>query len=200
MLSYEKLTVLAGGLALALAAAPAAAQSTPQPGTGPEGRWDAEGVQKLEQLHAFNQSKLKIGQVAQKRAHAQAVKDLANAVVRDHDQIDRKLQDLAKKRNLNLGKVGYQSQIDADLQKDTQALEAQSGDAFDRLYVQHEIDTHVNMENGLKDLRDRTPGSDAELKSWLDTVEDKEEAHLAQARQAKVALDSQNRQARTPGK
>jgi hypothetical protein len=41
------------------------------------------------------------------------------------------------------------------------------------------------MEQAMKDLREATPGQDAQVKKWLDQAEDMTEASVTQARAAR---------------
>jgi putative membrane protein len=182
---------------------PAPAQ--PQAQTAPQVQdpsWDAQAKQRLDALHALNDTEIQVGKVAQQRAQAQQVKDLANRIVSEHQAIEAQLQALAKKRGITVGATSNQAQIEQGRAQTIGALQATAAGAdFDKLYVRHEIDAHQEIEDQLKALRDETPGRDAELKKWLDDTENTAEAHLAAARQAKSALDAAPPvQARTPGK
>jgi putative membrane protein len=171
------------------------AQATPQPAAS--GSWDPKAKERFDQIHVLNDTEVHVGQVAQQRAQAPQVKALANRFVAEHQAIEGQMAALAKSRGLAISAGPDEEKA---RKQAIDALPGAAGPDFDRAYVLRETQAHEKIEDQLKALREATPGSDAQLKKWLDDTENTAEAHLDAARQAKVALDGAPVQARSPGK
>ena len=86
----------------------------------------------LNEIHHLNQKEIETAKLVQKKAQSPQLKEYAQTILRDHQQADSKLMDLAKSQNIELSK--YEA---AGFEKSTrQALEKMSGMEFDRSFVE----------------------------------------------------------------
>jgi putative membrane protein len=67
------------------------------------------------------------------------VKDFANEMVKDHTESTQKLETAAEAQNL---KLSPPSKLDADHQQKMDQLKNAKGDAFDKSYMQIQLDAH----------------------------------------------------------
>jgi putative membrane protein len=84
-----------------------------------------------------------------KNAHSPEVRDLARAVVADHEQVQQMMRDLARKLSITpLPPDGDSSA--QDHAKTIALLQGKSGADFDRAYLLHEIEFHSAAVNAVK--------------------------------------------------
>ncbi len=141
---------------------------------------------------AANQLEGEAGALAATRGKSQDVKNLGRWLAGDERGISKDLGDLLRARGTDPAKLPPwpdQQRIQGELG----ALAKTSGDAFDQQLVEFLTRNTPAFKERAGHARDVTPGSDADLKWYLDGVERLEIGHRDAARQ----LASQ-RQARTP--
>jgi putative membrane protein len=115
----------------------------------------------LNKLHAKNLTEIELSKMAATKSDNQQVDEFANMLVRDHQQADQKIQQLAKTKNITLKTPLEQevarspeSQTPADKQvadakkqekqADKERLQAMSGEQFDREYTMTMARNHNN--------------------------------------------------------
>jgi len=80
---------------------------------------------------------VQLGNIAEKNASSQAVKDFGRMMVDDHSKLNDQLKDLAAKKNVTLPTT-----VKDDQQKDIDKLSKETGTNFDKDYVSMMIDDH----------------------------------------------------------
>lgn len=181
------------------APAPAQAQA-PAAATGQAGQLTEDARRSLAAIHLRNTFELEAGQVAQQRGQSQAVKDLGRRLANEAQNVDANLVALVKERGASVDSLPFPNEERAGHTQMMARLRELQGDQFDQEFVKAAIQVEQRYEQDLKQMRDRTPGQDARLKKWLDDTENVAEAHLAAARDAKRAVDSQRAARRTPAR
>lgn len=146
---------------------------------------DPQVAQRLSEVQTRAQNMVQLAQLAQQKAQSPAAKNLANKVATDYQKILNELQALAQKRNLTLGSSPAQAEMQKGQEGLMATLNSKTGADFDKTYVDSQVNGFKVFESAMKDLRNQTPGKDAEIKKWLDDSENVTEASLNQARQAK---------------
>jgi len=198
MLEGKRYALLAAALAVA---APAGAQvAQPRPAPAPDqttaqrqaaaAQASPQLAQDLSKVQTMIQNTVQVAQVAQKKAQSPAAKNLANQVVKQYQAMGAQLQSLAKQRGVTLDKNPEAASMQGDLQAVLKDLGARSGADFDRQYIAYEEGGFQNFQQAMKEVRDRTPGSDSQVKSWLDQAENVTEDSLTMARQARQQVAS----------
>lgn len=172
---------LLGAVALAMTAI-ASTASAQQAQPNPQ---DPQIAQRLSQVQTMAQNTVQVAQLAQSKAQSPAAKNLANQVVKDWENVLNELRSLASQRGIQLSQDPQQAQAQSGLQSVLADLNARNGADFDRRFIEMEVNGFQGLEQAMKDLRDATPGQDAQIKGWLDKSENVAEASLSQARAAK---------------
>lgn len=167
-----KSMVIAGTVALTLAAMPAFAQA--QKSRTQSGSADLTFV-----MDAANggMAEVELGRLAAQKASSDEVKKFAQRMVDDHGKGNDELKSLAQTKNITLP---------ADVDTKDKALENRlsklSGAAFDKAYMQAMLADHRKDVAAFK--RESQSGKDPDVKAWaaktLPTLED----HLKEAQQA----------------
>ena len=128
-----------------------------------------------------------MGELAKTRARSSAVKDFAQTMVTDHGAVNRQAVKLAGKLNVTPETNDVSRQLQQGADEARAGLEGKSGAAFDRGYMQREVEYH----QAVLDALDQTliPGAqNAELKTLLQGVRPAIAAHLERAKQLQSTL------------
>jgi putative membrane protein len=136
------------------------------------------------------QMEVKMGQLAQQKGQNQEVKNLGQALVRDHTQANQQLQQIAQSLNISAtdpqGRKEAHEGHDADKhQKHQQAmtkLEGQSGAEFDKEFVRMAIKHHKKSVAEFERCQQEV--KDAQLKSFIQQTLPKLRQHLQMAQTA----------------
>ncbi|WP_341716973.1 DUF4142 domain-containing protein [Micromonospora sp. FIMYZ51] len=129
MLGIKRLGLLAALVLVGVAPA-AAAQAAAQP--------SEQDTQYLQAIHQVNLYEVQAGELAQKKAQNQQVKDLAQMIVTDHQELDKSVQDLAGQLNVQLP-----TEPTPDQRTALDQLKNANGEEFDRLWVTQGLAGHL---------------------------------------------------------
>ncbi len=183
---------------------PAPRQPRAQPpatsAAGAQGQLTDDARRSLARIHLRNAFEVDAGQLAQQRGQSREVKDLGRRLEQEARRVDGELAALVSERGLDANALQLPEEERSTHNQMMARLRELQGEQFDRELVQSTIQIEQRYVQDLKDMRDRTPGEDARLKRWLDDTENVAEAHLASARDAKRALDTQRAARRTPAR
>ena len=124
---------------------------------------------------AGGMAEVETGALAQLKGHSAAVRNFGEMMVRDHTKANDKLKQIAGRKNVKLP-----TEPDEKHQAKKQELEAASGAAFDRAYMQAQVADHEATESLLKQQIES--GTDAEAKAWAREALPTVTAHLKRAR------------------
>lgn len=144
---------------------------------------DKKHQEKLQRIHAANQAEIHMAQMGQQQATSPELKQYAEQLLQDHQQMDRQLTQAAQSMGVQLeGKEFQDKQKDA--MKDMKKLQGKTGQEFDREYAKMMVKDHEKdlkeVQNTAKDLRKE---NHAELAATLDQAATKMQGHLQQAKQ-----------------
>lgn len=102
------------------------------------------------------------------KSTTQQVRDFANDMVRDHEAVNKQALDLVKKLNLTPEDNATSKALADAAAKKRGELEALSGAAFDKAYVDNEVAYH-NQVNGALETLLIPSAENADLKALLET-------------------------------
>ena len=102
------------------------------------------------------------------KSTTQQVRDFANDMVRDHEAVNKQALDLAKALNLTPEDNATSKALADAAAKKRGELEALSGAAFDKAYVDNEVAYH-NQVNGALETLLIPSAENADLKALLET-------------------------------
>lgn len=179
------------------ASAQAPGQAGPAPAPAPRAQQatpDAQNI--INQLHARNVQLEEYGKLAQERGSSPRVKSLGQKFQSDAQRLDSQLSSIAQGHGVKLADSKTITQ-DLALKQGLDSLRKPTGADFDRAFAEATATAREQEVDQLKAMRDRTPGSDPQLKKYLDDYENVLEESRNMARD--VRSETQ-RQGRTPPK
>jgi putative membrane protein len=128
-----------------------------------------------------------MGELAKTKARSAAVKSFAQTMVTDHGAVNRQAIALAQRLKVTPEANDVSRQLQQRADEARTGLESKSGTAFDRAYMEREVQYH----QAVLDALDQTliPGSqNPELKALLQGARPAFAAHLERAKQVKGTL------------
>ena len=158
------------GMMFALVGAPglAMAQQQQPPMPGHEGH-TVEQHQQLQQqlsqterktvakLHKSNQKEIQAAQIGVERAQSPEVREFAQQVLRDHQQNDQRLMQMAQERGISLTMPGERTEKQRTeewrAQQQLAQLQQAEGAEFDRQFLQLMAESHGKSANMLRQAR-----------------------------------------------
>lgn len=151
-------------------------------------KMDKDLKEKIQKIHASNKAEIHMAQVGAERAQSPEVKQFAETLQRDHQQLDEKLTAAAQSAGVELEGKDYEKKHERAM-KDMGKLEKKSGQEFDREFMSHMVKDH---EQDLKDVksaaRDAEKGNHTELAAVLNQAERGMQGHKDQAEQIRDSL------------
>ncbi|MGZ3918563.1 MAG: DUF4142 domain-containing protein [Flavisolibacter sp.] len=116
-----------------------------------------------------NQVDVQAAEQAQKKSKTPAVLDFAKTMIADHTSVIQKASDLVKKLGVTPKSSATSRKLASDGQMTRRKLQAKSGRAFDKAYVDNEVAYHKAVISTVSDVL--IPQSqNAELKALLESV------------------------------
>lgn len=123
---------------------------------------------------------IKAAQLALEKSKTESVRTFANDMVRDHKAVNDKALALVKKLNVTPEDNDTSKGLVKQAEEKRAALVKLSGAAFDKAYIDNEVDYHKTVNDALKTTLIPS-ASNAELKSLLETGLKIFEGHLEHA-------------------
>ena len=130
-----------------------------------------------------------MGELAKTKARSSAVKSFAQTMVTDHGAVNQQAVKLAQRLKVTPEANDVSRQLQQGADEARTDLESKSGPAFDRAYMEREVQYH----QAVLDALDKTliPGAqNAELKALLQSARPAFAAHLERAKQVKGTIGS----------
>jgi putative membrane protein len=141
----------------------------------------------LQVTHVANVGEIDQAKLALTKTKDARVRTLAQMMVRDHTQADKKGLALAKRENIEREPSPTSEQLASDAEGATASLKADPAADFDKSYV----DTQVKEHQGVLDMIDQklmVNATNPELKSYLVEVRSAVASHLQHAQQLQGEL------------
>jgi putative membrane protein len=128
---------------------PSLLPASPQPAAAMPAPHALDDAQIFAIFDEVNAADIWTARLGAKKGHSVEVRDLAQSVVSDHEQVQQMMRDLARK----LGITPIPPDNDSTAQDHAQTitlLQDKSGADFDRAYLQHEIEFHSAAVKAVK--------------------------------------------------
>ena len=138
---------------------------------------------------AANQVDVDAGNLAVKKTKNADVKKFAEQMVTDHTGVNKQAKDLVTKLKVTPEDNPTAESLKKGGEENLAHLKTLSGKAFDKAYIDHEVDYHQQVLDAL----DKTlipSAQNAELKSLLVKVRPAFQAHLEHAKHLQASLGS----------
>ena len=135
---------------------------------------------------AANQHEVEHGRIASTQGSTQPIRDLGKSLVRDHEDLIQRANELATKQSITAAQAAAdpvgQGHVDA-----VASVKGKSGVEFDRAFLQHEVEYHTAL---LKTVNsDWLPkATNQELKTFLQQAIPAFQAHLKGAQDLRAKL------------
>lgn len=167
-----------------------ARSSTAGATAGQQDRKVDKGLQeRLEKIHAANQTELHMAGMGAQQAQSSEVKQYAETLRKDHQRMDQELQQSAQQMGVQLEGKAFQKKQD-DAMKDMKKLEKKTGQDFDKEFMSRMVKDHKSdLKEVQKAAKDARKQNHAELASMLDQAAAGIQGHLDQAKQIEDSLE-----------
>jgi putative membrane protein len=160
------------------------AETTKPPEAKPEALSDAQIAAITE---AANSAEIAQAKVAQAKSKDAAVKTFAAMMITHHGEAKQK----QAKLKLKTEESGLSTALQADAGATLNALNSESGKAFDKTYIAAQISGHQKVLDTINDKL--LPNvKDERLKAYLEELRPTVEQHLARAKQLQQSFDSKS--------
>ena len=134
-----------------------------------------------------NQIDIEQAELAKKKSKNEDVLQFAQTMINDHRTVIGQAEDLVKKLGVTPKENAVSKQLQADAAKTSKMLQAKSGSAFDKAYVDNEVAYHTAVISAVEELL--IPETEnAELKALLQNVVPALKAHLEHAQMLQEQL------------
>lgn len=131
---------------------------------------------------AANSWDIETGSLAESKASRQTVKSFGAMLARDHRGVQQQGRDLAKKLGVTPTPVAADFPLKKAHEETMTKLRSLSGDAFDKAFLQHEVDYHRAVIDAINSTL-KPAIKNAELKALVEKVAPAFEAHMRQAQE-----------------
>jgi putative membrane protein len=131
----------------------------------------------IKEAAADNQFEIQVSQVVEKQAQDSQVKQLAQRLIRDHQQAQEQLQEVAKGMN-----VQWSPQLEQWQQDKLQAMQQKHGKHLEMHYVFGQVGDHTS--DLLKYQYEASHGENAQVKQFAEKTIPILQSHLEMAQQA----------------
>jgi putative membrane protein len=141
----------------------------------------------LSEMNVANTTEIQLSTLASKKASSAQVKQLAKRLATDHTKNRQQVQALAQKLDVKLTPTQGGSLSAADSAAMPADLQGKSGAAFDKAFVQHEIEDHqTNIDRIQNQILPSIQNED--VKSYLQKTVSEMQNHLSSLKQVQQQL------------
>ena len=136
---------------------------------------------------AANTVDIDAGKLAEEKAKSPDVKKFAQRMVVDHTGVNKQASALVKKLNVTPEESSTSKSLKSGGQDNLKKLRGLKGDAFDKAYVDHEVDYHQQVLDAI----DKTllpNAKNPELKGLIEKVRPAIDDHLQHAKHMQSAM------------
>lgn len=180
--------LLAGAALIALMAPPALAQDAQQPqAQGEQMQLAQEDMDFATEAAQGGLKEVRLGELAQQQAKAQAVKDFGQRMVQDHGEANDKLMQIAEQKGIDLPQ-----DLSDDAQQTLEELQQQQGDEFDQAYMEEMVSDHEDDVAAFEDYIGNA--QDQDLRAFAEETLPTLREHLEMARQVEEQLAAAGQQ------
>jgi putative membrane protein len=127
------------------------------------------------------------GEIARERATDEQVRAFAETMIRDHTAVNASAGELVARLGVTPQPSDVSRSLESSAEETRRMLTAASGDAFDRAYIDHEVEYHQMVLDALDNVLIPN-ATNAELRETLVGVRPAFEAHLKHAESLQQTL------------
>jgi len=139
-------------------------------------------------IKAVNEGEIKAGRLAEKKAKSKDVKSFARMMIKEHTQNNSEIAAVSKRIGLQPTENDQITSMKDDMKKDMEGLQGQSGEDFDKQYVDQMVTDHQKaldqLNKALQNNQGRNEQVDGLLKKTIQAVQ----KHLDHAQKLQAQL------------
>jgi len=166
---------------------PTMAEPTTTPGMGTAGTTTMNDAQLLQVTHFANSGEIAQAKLAKDKSKNADVKKLAQMMIDQHTDADKKGDDLAKKESLTLADSPISTDLKNTADNFTNDMATKTGSDFDKSYVDAQVKEHQSVLDIL-DTKLIPNAHDADVKKYLQDVRKAVAMHLDHAKDLQTEL------------
>lgn len=136
---------------------------------------------------AANQIDIKYAELARKKSKNPEILNFAETMTKDHNAVIAQASELVKKLGVTPKDNAVSRKLNEDAEKTIKGLNGKSADAFDKAYIDNEVDYHKSVIDAVKNVL-IPEAENVELKDLLQKVLPALEAHLQHAEMVQKKL------------
>lgn len=144
--------------------------------TAATGMEEEEKSEFVKEIARNSMMEVEASQLAQEMAQSQEVKEYAQMIVNDHQQINEKLRNIAQQENID-----FPESLKEDQREEIQDLREKTGSDFDQAYMDKMVNKHEEAIDKLEKKLDEV--QDQELQSFIDDTLNALRQHKQEAEQ-----------------
>jgi putative membrane protein len=129
---------------------------------------------------AVSQEQIEAGRIAQQRAASPDVREFAQRMVRDHQRMNARLEEILSELQVEREPANDEATVSAGLTRT-------SGEEFDRLYMDEMVSDHEDLVAAMEEHV--THSGQRRVVQWAQTTRPVLRSHLTRARAVRDALD-----------
>jgi putative membrane protein len=152
---------------------------------------NATPQQQLQKLHMSNLHEIEMAKMAEQNG-SDKIKSYAQTLQRDHQDADKKVKDLAQKKNITLSDTMKNPEMQQKMDQAKQRMSSMKGQEFDRMFANRMSMEHRRVISMAQNWKQNC--TDQEVCSLIDTLMPKLQQHAQMADQ----LRGPTAQGRTP--
>lgn len=141
-------------------------------------------------IKAVNDGEIKQSKIAEKNSKNKAVKRFAKMMIKDHGANNNELASVSKRIGLQPTPDQETASLKDEAQKNARTLEGQSGEDFDKAYVDQMVKDHTNALQKLDDALGNNAGRNEQMDGLLKKTRQKVSQHLDEAKKLQSELSS----------
>jgi putative membrane protein len=135
-----------------------------------------------------NMSEILPSQLALQKAQSPQVRQFAQRMIAEHQQLEQQMQQMLQQKGVAPEHNAYSYQLERNLQPMMRELQAASGTQFDRLYMLHQVSSHMSTLHAL-DTSLIPNARDPQMKTMLtQQARPAVAAHYAEAQRIEAAV------------
>ncbi len=145
----------------------------------------------LQEAAQINANEIALGKIAERQSTDPNIRKIAQDLVRDHTGANQQLEQLAHSKGITVP-----TQLSPGQEKNAAALQAQTGDQFNKQYLQNNIKGHEKAISLFEKVAQRT--TDPEIKAWTEKMIPELKAHLAMVQSGKPEAVGEHQRQKSP--
>jgi putative membrane protein len=141
-------------------------------------------------IKTINDGEIKEAKIAEKHARNKKVKSYAKMMIKDHGANNQKVASVSKRLGLQPAQDQETASLEQETRENARTLEGQSGEDFDKAYMDQMVKDHTKALQKLDDAIGNNAGRNEQLAELLKKTRQTVSHHLDEAKKVQSELES----------